>query len=143
MAALQLVRVGEALPEDFASLRRAADEEGHRHVARLEDEFVSGVQRFDLDGEILLAAFADGRLVGVGGLTLEPASPNALRMRRLYVVPDVRRSGVAAAIANALSQEAAGRARPLTVHAGNPDADRKSTRLNSSHLAVSRMPSSA
>ena len=124
MPTLQLVRVGEALPEDFATLRQAAETEGHRHMARLEDEFVSGAHRFDRDGEVLLAVFAEGRLVGIGGLTQEPAAPEALRMRRLYVLPDARRSGVATAIANALSQEAAGQARLLTVHAGNPDAER-------------------
>jgi len=124
MPALQLVRVGNALPEDFATLRRAAETEGHRHMAQLEDELALGAQRFDRDGEVLLAAFADGRLVGIGGLTLEPEAPEALRMRRLYVLPSARRSGVATAIANALSQEAVGRARLLTVHAGNPDAER-------------------
>ena len=55
---------------------------------------------------------------------MEPESPVALRMRRLYVLPDARRSGVAATIANALSQEAAGSTRLLTVHAGNPGAER-------------------
>ena len=78
MAALQLVRVRAALPEDFATLRQAAETEDHRHMARLEDEFVSGAQRFDRDGEVLLAAFADGRLVGIGGLTREPGAPDAL-----------------------------------------------------------------
>ena len=123
--ALQLVRIDDALPEAFPVLRDAAHAEGHRHLARLEHDLASGSQRFDREGEALLAAFLDGELVGIGGLTREPSrARRALRMRRLYVLPQARRHGVATAIANALTQEALAHARILTVHAGNPAAER-------------------
>ena len=123
---LQLVRVVEALPDDFDRLRGLADAEGHRHMGRLADDWASGAQRFDREGEALLAGYSDGALVAVGGITWEPAlAPGAaLRMRRLYVAPEARRQGVAMAIANALLQEALAHTRQVTVHAGNPGADR-------------------
>lgn len=122
---VQLVRISDELPTDFPRLRAEADAEGHRHMARLETDWASGAQRFDREGEALLAAFAGGELVGIGGLTHEPepAGEPALRMRRLYVSPDARRSGVARAIASALTQEGFGHVALLTVHAGNPGAD--------------------
>ena len=75
---------------------------------------------------VILAAFADGDLAGIGALTPEPepAAQPAFRMRRLYVRRALRRRGVARALASALLQEALGGARLVTVHAGNPDAAR-------------------
>jgi GNAT superfamily N-acetyltransferase len=124
--ALQLVRATDGLPEDFPVLRAAADAEGHRHMARLEADFASGAQRFDGEGEALLAAYLEGALVAIGGVTQEPANPSgsAMRMRRLYVLPPARRRGVATSIANALLSEALNHTRLVTVHAGDPGAAR-------------------
>jgi GNAT superfamily N-acetyltransferase len=122
---IQLVRIFEGLPDGFAALRTEAAAEGHRHMDRLEADFESGAQRFDRDGESLLAAFVEGELAGIGGITHEPgetAEP-ALRMRRLYVAPSYRRGGVARAIASALAQEGFSHVALITVHAGNPGAD--------------------
>ena len=123
---LQLVRITVDLPDDFPVLRAAADAEGHRHMARLGADFASGAQRFDQAGEVLLAAFLEGELVGIGGVTQEPAAHpgEALRMRRLYVLPQARRRGVASSLADALLNEALSHTRLVTVHAGNPDAER-------------------
>ena len=122
---IQLVRIFDDLPEGFDILRAEAAAEGHQHMARLAADFESGAQRFDRDGEALLAAFVGGALAGIGGLTIEPtetAEP-ALRMRRLYVAKAHRRAGVARTLATALIQEGLGHAALLTVHAGNPGAD--------------------
>ena len=115
---LQLVRVAEALPDGFPALQAEATAEGHRHMARLADEFAADPGVF----VALLAALEDGGLVGIGGITLEPADPSALRMRRLYVARAARRRGVASALANALLSEALNHTRFVTVHAGNPGA---------------------
>ena len=72
----------------------------------------------------LLAALDDGGLLGIGGMTVEPTDPAAIRMRRLYVAQAARGQGVARAIANALLHEALGQTRLITVHAGNPGAER-------------------
>jgi GNAT superfamily N-acetyltransferase len=119
---IQLVRITGALPEGFETLRAQADAEGHRHMSRLAAEWASGETRF----EALLAAFVEGDLVGIGGMTREPAetAEPAIRMRRLYVAPTARRSGVAAALATALLQEALDSVKLVTVHAGNDGAAR-------------------
>jgi GNAT superfamily N-acetyltransferase len=122
---LQLVRIDGVLPEDFAGLRRAAEAEGHRHMSRLQAEFDSGVQRFSLEGEALLAAYLDGEFVGIAGLTEEPEAPGeARRLRRLYVLPRARHRGVGTAMVGALLNEALGHVPLATAHAGSPDAAR-------------------
>jgi GNAT superfamily N-acetyltransferase len=122
---IQLVRIFDHLPEGFDRIRAEAAAEGHRHMDRLADDWTSGAQRFDGDGQALLAAFLDGDLVGVGGITREPTvvTELALRMRRLFVSARARRAGVARAIASALAQEGFGHAALITAHAGNPGAD--------------------
>jgi GNAT superfamily N-acetyltransferase len=62
--------------------------------------------RFDRDGEALLAAYATGVLAGIGGLTIEPVLPRALRMRRFYVRPLFRRAGIGRKLATALLERA-------------------------------------
>jgi GNAT superfamily N-acetyltransferase len=123
---LQLARIAGELPREFVRLRLAAEAEGYRHMTRLEVDFISGVQRFEHEDEALLAAFLDGELVGIGGLTREPGAPlgAALRMRRLYVLPGARGRGIATMITSALLNEALSSVRLVTVHAGSSDAAR-------------------
>lgn len=117
---LQLVRIDRELPEGFDRLRAEAEAEGHRHMTRLAEELASGAARF----EALFAAFQEGGLVGIGGMTAEPtpAVEPAFRMRRLYVAPSARRAGVARSLASALLQEAFGQVGLVTVHAGGEAA---------------------
>lgn len=119
---LQLVRLDETLPDGFADLADAARGEGHRHMDRLAHEVAADRRTFTA----LIAAYDDGRLIGIGGLTPEPEAHlgEAWRVRRLYVLPAARRRGVGAAVANALLTEALNLTRLVTVHAGSPEAAR-------------------
>jgi GNAT superfamily N-acetyltransferase len=117
---LHLVRLEGELPEGFAALRAEAEAEGHRHMSRLAQEMAGTPAIFTA----LLGAFEDGALVGVDGLTPEPADPSAQRMRRLFVTARARRRGVARTLAGALLQEALQHTRRVTVHAGDPEAER-------------------
>ena len=117
---LQLVRVEHELPDGFEALRAEAEAEGHRHMTRLAVEVGETAELF----VALLAAFEEGELLGIGGMTAEPTDAAAIRMRRLYVAPAARGRGVARAIANALLHEALAQTRLVTVHAGNPGAER-------------------
>jgi GNAT superfamily N-acetyltransferase len=89
---------------------------------RLALDRTSGAMRFDGDGEALLAAHVQGTLAGIGGLTIEPAVPDAFRMRRCYVRQPFRRQGVGRQLALALIGPALARSRIITVNAGNIDA---------------------
>src|SRR5215472_3520955 len=115
---MQLERVFTELPAGFDLLRAEARAEGYRHVDRLADEWRAGTMRFDREGEALITAHLDGDLAGLGGLTIDPFQPDALRMRRFYVRASFRRSGIGRAIAEKLLALARTFGRPVTVNAG-------------------------
>ena len=98
----KLQRVIEELPAGFDALRAEARAEGYLFVERLATDWLSGTTRFDRAGEALLAARVDGVLAGIGGLTIEPVVPDALRMRRFYIRLAYRRSGIGRKLATAL-----------------------------------------
>src|SRR5262249_26871563 len=85
-------------------LRAESSQEGFRFMERLCEEWLSGANRFDAPGEALFLGFADGAVVGVCGLSRDPYAHDARtgRVRRLYVLPAHRRSGVGQALLEAV-----------------------------------------
>jgi GNAT superfamily N-acetyltransferase len=114
---VQLQPVVDELPADFDTVRAEARAEGYRFLDRLASDWASGAMRFDRPGEALLAAYSDGVLGAVGGITLDPIVPDALRMRRFYVRPAFRRTGIGREIALALLEGALQRVRVVTLNA--------------------------
>jgi GNAT superfamily N-acetyltransferase len=116
---VQLARVIGELPSGFESLRAEASAEGYRFVERLATDWAAGTIRFDRTGEALLVTHVGKELAAVGGLTIDPAMPEALRMRRFYVRKRFRRGGIGRQLAAALLEQAAAAGRPVTVNAGS------------------------
>jgi GNAT superfamily N-acetyltransferase len=114
---LELEPVIGDLPAGFETLRAEAVAEGFRQVERLAAEWASRTTRFDRKGEALLAARLNGVLAGIGGLTIEPVVPGALRMRRFYIRPRFRRGGVGRKLATALLERTRHTHRLITVNA--------------------------
>jgi GNAT superfamily N-acetyltransferase len=110
-------RVVNELSADFKAMRREARAEGHQVLDRLASDWVSGAMRFDRPGEALLAAYSEGVLAAIGGITIDPIVPDALRMRRFYVRPAFRRTGIGREIALALLEGALQRVRVVTLNA--------------------------
>jgi len=113
----KLLRVIEELPAGFDTLQAEARAEGYWFVERLAADWMSGAIRFDREGEALLAARVNDVLAGIGGLTIEPIVPGALRMRRFYVRRAYRRSGIGRQLATALLERARNAASLVTVNA--------------------------
>src|SRR5687768_13015391 len=105
------------LPDGLALLADAAEIEGIRIVTTVVDRWRDGSERYDREGEALLAAVSDGEVVGIGGLSRCPHVENALRVRRFYVAPGWRRRGVARALASSLIEAGLGHADVLTCNA--------------------------
>jgi GNAT superfamily N-acetyltransferase len=114
----KLERIIAELPAGFDALRAEAQREGYRHLDRLVEEWNTNRARFDQDGEALFAAWVDADLAGIGGLTIDPVLPGALRMRRFYVARSSRRTGIGRAIAKSLLAQPRASGRTVTVNAG-------------------------
>jgi GNAT superfamily N-acetyltransferase len=120
---LRLVLIVENLPAGFDGLRAEARAEGHLFLERLANDWQSRTLRFDREGEALLAAFCNKALAGIGGLTIDPVVPEALRMRRFYIRAPFRRRGVGRKLVAALLARARHTSRLITVNAA-PDSPR-------------------
>lgn len=118
---LQIQIVSKELPEDFQELLHAAQSEGHGLLDRLKREWSESSVRFDGSNEKLLIARVDGKLVAVGGITVDPVDPSALRMRRFYVLPAARRRGLARSLVTALLSTVPAN-QSVGVHVGIPTA---------------------
>ena len=117
--ALLIEPVVAVLPAGFARLQAEAAAEGYRHLDRLAAEWEARALRFDRPGEALLAGFCGGELAAIGGLTLDPYQPDALRMRRFYVRPVSRGRGIGGSLAQRLLAHAAGRTVTVNAAAGS------------------------
>jgi GNAT superfamily N-acetyltransferase len=119
---LELRLVTENLPAGFDALRAEARAEGLLFVERLAADWEARRMRFDRECEVLLAAHVTGVLAGIGGLTIEPVLPGALRMRRFYVIPPFRRHGIGRKLATALLERARTTGLVVTVNAASASA---------------------
>ena len=115
-----------AMTPDVLALAATASADGHGNVQRLVEEFVEGTNRFDRPGEILLAAYAGDILVGVGGLNVDPyAADTAVgRVRRLFIAPPYRKSGVARALMEQIEAVARSHFERIQLFTGTVEADR-------------------
>ncbi|UVM53117.1 MULTISPECIES: GNAT family N-acetyltransferase [unclassified Pseudomonas] len=101
-----------ALPQQILALEKEASLEGFRFLTRLITEWNTGENRFDAPGECLMAAYLDGSLVGVGGLSIDPyAQEDIGRLRRVYVSGSSRGQNIGRSLVNQLLEYAAGRFR--------------------------------
>ncbi len=114
------------MPEGLAALAEDALREGVRNVSMLISRWVDGSETYQLPGENLLVAIdpTDASVVGVGGLSVCPDVPGALRVRRFYVAHDWRRRGVARALAEQIMADGARSTELLTCNAAASDAAR-------------------
>ncbi len=99
-----------ALPEDLPILNDRAENEGFRFLTRLVQEFDSGTNTFARPGEALFEVRDQERLIGVGGLNIDPYhdEPHIGRVRRLYIDPDYRRQGIGRSLMSAIEKLACG-----------------------------------
>lgn len=113
---------------ETSKVRRLVDEstsEGFRHIKRLVADYEAGTNKFDGDGEALFIAVKEGDIVGVCGLNQDPhaGSKAAGRVRRLYVLPSVRRFGIGRLLMESVITEAKNYYQMLVLKTDHPIAD--------------------
>jgi GNAT superfamily N-acetyltransferase len=131
MADFTIVRLEQLPPDRLAELVAESEAAGFRFVRSLVEEWESGQLRFDRPGEALFAAQTEGRVVGVGGLTIDPygGRPDVGRVRRVYVLAAWRRQGAGRQLVQAAVATARGHFRVLRLRAENVGAGRLYERL--------------
>ncbi|MCM3628284.1 GNAT family N-acetyltransferase [Paenibacillus glycanilyticus] len=122
------LHITKAAPLIVENLKRLVDEstgEGFRHVLRLANDYEAGTNRFDKEGEALFIAIQHGEIVGICGLNQDPYSSDSRvgRVRRLYVLPSVRRFGIGRMLMESVIAEAKDSFQILVLRTDNPDAD--------------------
>ena len=110
--------------EAFAPILAEAEHAGGGFMLRVRDEWLSGFQRFDGPGELLLGAWDGDLLVGVGGVSRDPYDPQPAlgRVRHIYVLRERRREAIARRILEALIAEARPHFAVLRLRTSNPAA---------------------
>ena len=128
---MHIERITELRGDDFRTLLAASDADGVGFVRRLADEWASGSNRFDRPGEALFVAREGDRVVGIGGLNVDPYAddPSVGRVRHLYVLSAYRRAGIGRRLVAAVVMAASGCFQTLRLSTSNPDAARLYERL--------------
>lgn len=114
-----------ALPlAGLTALAHEAWEEGFYFLNRLIADWGDGSNQFDRLGECLYCVRVDGELVAIGGLNIDPYEDGIEvgRIRRFYVKPAHRRTGVGRHLLAALLGEAGGHFSKVRLRTNNPDA---------------------
>ena len=95
--------------DGLKALARDARSEGFVFIDRLIEEWATGANRFDKDGETILGVYASQNLVAIGGLNIDPfaADQNYGRLRHVYVSPVFRRAKIGRSLVRALVRHAA------------------------------------
>lgn len=119
-------RVTDLDQYDLQTLLNESLIEGHQFVKRLIDEYFSNENKFDRVGEVLYVAINKDRVIGVGGLNIDPYlnSPEIGRVRHLYVLDKNRGSGVGNELLINMINDARKHFRKLTLYTKNPLADK-------------------
>lgn len=97
-----------SLPAALAALEHEAIAEGFGMITRLRQEWESGTNRFDCEGEVLIGSFCADRLLGIGGLNRDPYAdnPRVGRLRHLYVMKSERRAGIGRSLVECILRHA-------------------------------------
>ena len=112
------------LPENIDILVHESEQEGFRFLFRLTKDFNSGDNRFDKYGEGLFAAYEKKKLIGIGGVNIDPFANNRSigRIRRLYVSKSHRQSGVGRQMMAVIEKHASKYFTQLHLFTDNPEA---------------------
>ena len=92
----------------FVELRTQSMTEGLNMLRRLEENWLSGYNRFDRPGEKLIGAYVDRLIIGVCGLNVDPFTQETGvgRLRHLYVDTEWRKNRIGSALLNEILKDA-------------------------------------
>ncbi|MCM3638100.1 GNAT family N-acetyltransferase [Sporosarcina luteola] len=111
---------------DITELVQESEKEGYRFVTRLVNEFEDGTNTFNKPGEVLFCVRNNaGSIVAIGGINQSPFSQeiDEGRLRRFYVLDEVRRNGVGTLLLQSIIDHAKHHFKEITVRTDSAKAD--------------------
>jgi ribosomal protein S18 acetylase RimI-like enzyme len=122
-SSIQIQRVLDLSSHDISSLLRDSIENGHNHLQRLLDDYISGENKFMKPGESLFIALLNNTIVGICGINQYSYNDSTYgRIRRLYVHKGHRHSGIGRMLVDAVTRQANGKFVKLILRTDNPIA---------------------
>ena len=117
-------RLRQFEPDLLSDLVAESEAAGLRFVRRLVDEWINGSNRFERRGETLYAARLSRRIIGIGGLNVDPYArePGIGRIRHLYVLSNFRRQGTGRQLVEAVIRAARANFQLLRLRTESPTA---------------------
>ncbi|MGM1048054.1 MAG: GNAT family N-acetyltransferase [Bacillota bacterium] len=116
-------RVIDFKPEDLTELLAQSTAEGFRHINRLINDYITGINRFQNEDEALFECRVQNRVIGICGLNRDPYSEEVIgRVRRLYVLKEFRRYGIGRRLTEEVINTAKSHYRKLVLKTDNPNA---------------------
>lgn len=129
-------QIKQIAPFEWTRILQDSRAEGLDLVNRLLKDFQFGANRFDAPGEALFACLSGYSVVAVAGLNREPdgSFEGAGRIRRLYVLPELRGQGLGRNLVTAVTALAQSHFNVLTVNVGRLDASGFYEHLGFTHI---------
>ncbi|MDW0115968.1 GNAT family N-acetyltransferase [Sporosarcina thermotolerans] len=119
-------RVNDLNVLDIGQLVQESEKEGYRFVTRLVSEFQDGTNTFSKPDEALFCVVNnEGKVVAIGGINQSPFAQDAevARLRRFYVLDEVRRQGVGTLLQQTIVDHAKNHFKEITVRTDSAKAD--------------------
>lgn len=96
------------LPDGFEALLDESVAQNFNFLKKMQEEWISGKNQFNKNGERAFAVFDGNILIGIGGLNIDPYLPNDQigRVRHLYILSTYRKNGAGKLLMNEIIKTA-------------------------------------
>jgi len=122
---IQIKKVSDLNKYDITTILESSLAEGYRFIQKLIDEYKNGTNRFDKNGEILLIVELENKVIGVGGLNIDPYlnEDQVGRVRHIYIEPKHRGKRIGKQLVKLLVEESRKNFYRLRLFTENPVAE--------------------
>ncbi|MEC3855063.1 GNAT family N-acetyltransferase [Bacillus sp. WOD8 KX774193] len=125
MKDMHIQQIENLMKYEFKYLVQESKEEGFKFLKKLINEYENELNTFNKSGECLYGIFQGEKLIGIGGLNVDPYTENNKigRLRRFYIAKDYRRIGLGKLLLNKLLSHAEKYFKVVVLHTDTKQGD--------------------
>lgn len=122
---MHIQQIENLMKYEFKYLVQESKEEGFKFLKKLINEYENELNTFNKSGECLYGIFQGEKLIGIGGLNVDPYTENNKigRLRRFYIAKDYRRIGLGKLLLNKLLSHAEKYFKVVVLHTDTKQGD--------------------